>query len=218
MLTGWRGQYLRYKDLFLNIMSLYKKRRDVQAFLEVILSLTTVIILVIFALKPTILTILSLYNQIKSKRETLNSLNLKIGALQKANNFYNQNQQFLPIVNAAIFNNPEPDTISKQVLGLAAKNTITIMGISIGQATIFGKELVAKNSTDLKSLPENAQSMPISISFRGSYPNLILFIKDLENLRIPIKFDSLAINASQNQEGSIIVGIVTARVPFLGQK
>ena len=59
--------------------------------------------------------------------------------------------------------------------------------------------------------------MPVSISVKGNYSNLLAFIKDLENLRIPIKIDSLTINSSQTQEGSIIVGVITARVPFLGQ-
>ena len=75
MALGWRGQYYRYKDYFLNIVALYKQRRDLRAFLEVILSLSTVIIFVVFALKPTALTIISLYNEIKVKKDTLRVYN-----------------------------------------------------------------------------------------------------------------------------------------------
>jgi cell division protein FtsB len=218
MATGWREQYFRYKDFFLNIVSVYKQRRDIREFLELILSLSTVIIFVIFALKPTALTIISLYNQIQTKRATLNSLNQKISDLQKANSVFNQNQNFVPDIDAAIFTSPEPDTISKQILGLSSKDSIDLLGVSIGQVLLVGKNPTAKNSSDLTPLPENALSMPVSISFRGSYPNLLAFIKDLENLRIPIKIDSLTISSSQTQAGSTIVGVITARVPYLGQK
>ena len=59
MATGWRGQYIRYRGFFLNIVDLYKKRADLRAFLEVILSISTVTIFLLFALKPTMLTIVS---------------------------------------------------------------------------------------------------------------------------------------------------------------
>lgn len=218
MATGWRGQYYRYKDFFLNIVSLYKQRKDLRVFLELILSLSTMIIFIVFALKPTILTIVSLYKEINEKRSTLSSLNQKITDLQAANAIFNQSQNFIPDVDAAIFGSPEPDTVSKQILGLASKNGVSLLGISIGQTIIIGKGTVAKATSEVKPLPESAQSMPVSISIRGNYSNLLSFVKDLENLRIPVKIDSLSISSSQTQEGSIIVGVITARVPYLGQQ
>jgi len=217
MANGWRGQYFRYKDFFLNIVALYKQRKDLRAFLEVILSLSTVIIFVVFALKPTALTIVSLYNQIKSKQTTLDTLNQKKNDLQKANEVFDQNQNFIPDIDAAIYSKPEPDTISKQILGLASKDNVSLLGVSIGQVIILGKTVISKETSDVKPLPESALAMPLSISIKGNYSDMITFIKDMENLRTPIKFDSLAINSSQTQEGNIIVGIISARVPYIGQ-
>jgi len=77
MATGWKGQYFRYKGFFPKFISLYKQRRDLRAFLELILSLSVIIILSVFALKPTVLTIVSLYKEINSKRDTLALLNQK---------------------------------------------------------------------------------------------------------------------------------------------
>src|SRR5258706_1528528 len=216
MALGWRGQYYRYKDFFLNIVALYKERRDLRAFLEVILSLSTVIIFIIFALKPTALTIISLYNEIKDKRTTLEALNQKISNLQTANNIFKQNQTVIPDIDAAIFDSPEPDTLSKQILGLSAKDSVSIVGISVGQVVLLGKNTLPKATTDLKPLPGNALAMPVSISVKGTYSNLLAFTKDFENLRIPSKVDSLALNSSQTQEGSVVIGTVTARVPYLG--
>ncbi len=218
MALGWRGQYYRYKDLFLNIVSLYKQRRDLRAFLELILSLSTIIIFVVFALKPTALTIISLYNQIKDKKTTLDSLNQKVSDLQTANKIFNQNQNFIPDVDAAIFGSPEPDTISKQILGLGTKDSVTLLGISIGQVVLVGKSTAPKASTDVKPLPGNALAIPVSISIKGTYSNLLLFVKDFENLRIPSKVDTLTVNSSQTERGSVIVGTITARIPYLGEQ
>jgi hypothetical protein len=216
MATGWRAQYYRYKDLFLNVVTLYKQRRDLRAFLELILSLSTVIIFVVFALKPTAVTIISLYNQIRTKQDTLNSLNQKIANLETANVVFNKNKNFITDVDTAIFTGPEPDTVSKQILGLSSKDSVSLLGISVGQITLVGKNIAPKDPS-AKPLPGNALSMPVSISVKGNYPGLLTFIKDLENLRIPTRIDSLTINSSQTEGGSVIVGTITLRVPYLGK-
>lgn len=216
MQTGWREQYYRYKGFFLDMVALYNRRRDIRAFLEVILSLATIIIFIAFALRPTALTIISLYNQIQEKQKTLNSLTQKISDLQTANAVFNQNQNFISDIDNAIFTNPEPDTVSEQILGLASKDGVSVLGISVGQVAFVGKSIVQRTTSDVQPLPNNTLSMPLSISTRGAYSNTLTFIKDVENLRIPIKIDSLSINSSQTQSGNAIVGVITARVPFIG--
>jgi hypothetical protein len=58
--------------------------------------------------------------------------------------------------------------------------------------------------------------MSFSISIKGTYPNLILFIKDFENLRITKIIDTLAISSSVTDKGLVIVAVISGRVPFLG--
>jgi hypothetical protein len=215
MPSGWRGQYYRYKDLFLNVVTLYKQRRDLQAFLELILSVSTVIIFIVFALRPTALTIVSLYNQIQEKQKTLDALKQKVTNLQTANNVFEQEKGIIPDIDAAVFGVPEPDTISKQITGLGIKDSVSVLGVSVGQVMLVGKSTIPKDLS-LKPLPGNAFSMPVSISAKGDYLNLLTFLKDLESLRVPVKIDSLTVNSSQTEGGSAIVGVITARVPYIG--
>ncbi len=217
MALGWRGQYLRYREFFLNISALYKKRADLRAFLEVILSITTVVIFLLFALKPTALTIISLLQEIKEKQATVAGLTQKVQDLNKANNVFAENQSFIPDIEKSVATGPAPDAIVQQVEGIAAKDSTTILGISVGQVTLVGTAPVKKSSTDLKPLPEGAVEMPISISVRGEFPSLLAFIKDVENLRIAIKIDSIGITASETDAGQIIVAVVAGRVPYLNQ-
>jgi hypothetical protein len=215
MALGWRGQYYRYREFYNSLLVLYKQREDVQAFLEIILSLSTIIVFVLFALKPTALTMISLNNEIEEKKEMLASLNQKINNLQIANSVFSQNQTAVDNINTAIFTKPQPSTLSSQILGLAAKNSVSVLGISIGQVVVAGAGGSVKEIDNLKPLPTNAKPMQISISVKGSYANLMQYAKDLENLRIPIKIDSLTINSTQVEGGSAIVELITGRVPYL---
>jgi len=216
MALGWRGSYTRYREFFLNISSLYKKRADLRAFLEIILSLSTITIFLLFALKPTIITIIDLLGQIREKQSTLSTLTQKVSDLQAAGSLLQQNQSFIPNIDIAVPTLANPNIFSGQILGLAAKNSTDILGISINQITYVGVD-TNKTVSEFKPLPGNAKEMPFSVSVSGSFPNLTAFIKDLENSRIVTKIDKLGIISSVTDKGLVIVSIISGRVPFLGK-
>lgn len=217
MALGWRGQYIRYRSFFLNILELYQKKAELRAFLEVMLSISTITVFIFFALKPTVLTIISLTKEINEKKTTLEALTLKVNNLETATNILDQNIAVLPDIETAVSTPPNPDIVSKQIQGIAAKNSVTLLGLSVGQVTLSGKDVTkTKKSSDLK--PLGAGEMPISISVRGDYLSLSSFLKDLENLRVIIKVDSLGINASSTEIGQIMVAVVAGRVPFTAQQ
>lgn len=215
MATGWRGQYQRYKEFFLNIADLYKKRPDLKMFLEVILSLSTVIIFLIFALKPTILTIIELTKEIKEREETVAKLDSKISNLRSARSAYDNILDSLEILKSAIPNGPVPQTLASQVEFLAAKNGVSVLGISIDEVPIEGEAKQKKMAADLKPIFEDTLEAPITMSVSGQYSSLVSFIRDAENARRPLKIDILGISSSVNDTGMVIVAVITGRVPYL---
>ncbi|SRR3990167_5126183 len=192
MALGWRGQYLRYKEFFLNILALYKKRADLKMFLEIILSMATIVVFSLFALKPTALTIISLVKEVQGKESLIEKLDQKISNLEKAREVFSQEQSAIPIIESAIPDSPSPDILVRQIEGLAAKNSVGILGISMGEVALIGNK---------------AKEVSISISITSAYQNLNLMIKDIENLRIPVKIDTLGINAN--------TAIISGKVPIL---
>lgn len=217
MALGWREQYQRYRGFYLNIQSLYKQRADLRAFLEIVLSMSTVIIFLVFALKPTALTIISLYGQIQEKQKTAAGLDQKLKDLEIASSIFTKNQGAISSVNISIADSPQPNVISQQSQALAVKNSINILGFSSGEVTLSGNSPVKKTASDLKPLPDGAQEMPISISVKGDYSNLNFFLKDLENLRTITYLDTFNMNLSETEQGKTIVLIISGRVPYLGQ-
>ena len=215
MAQSWRGSYTRYKGFFLNISALYKKRSDIRAFLEIILSLSTVIIFLIFALKPTAVTIINLLQQIKERKATLSTLTQKVNDLQTAAGIIQQNQNYIPDIDIAVPVSPNPDIFSEQVEGLAVKDTVSILGISINQIPLIG-DLTSKGTGKYMPLPDGANEMPFSVSIKGNFSDIISFIHDFGNMRIATKVDTLSINSSTSDSGLTIVAVISGRVPYLG--
>jgi len=71
MAPAWRNSYLRHKTYFLNISSQYSKKQDVRMFMELLLSLATVSLFAVFAIRPTLITIAELYKEIQGKKTTV---------------------------------------------------------------------------------------------------------------------------------------------------
>lgn len=216
MAQGWRGSYYRYKDFFLNIMELYKKRADLRMFLEIILSLATIIIFTIFALKPTVITIVELVKEINNKKTTIESLDKKISDLELAQDAYVAQMNSLPAIESAVPDAPSPDVFSAQVEALAANSSVRILGLSIGEVALVGREEKKAAPSELKPFPPEAQELTVSISAAGTYQDLMLFIEKLENGRRPIKMDVLGVNTTQNDLEQVISVIISGRIPFLG--
>ena len=186
-------------------------------FTEVILSLTTIIIFLVFALKPTILTIINLVQEIQSKKDTVAQLDQKIAALQRAQSVYSSQSSFISIAESSVPSSAQPEAFVRQIEGISSKNSVNILGISVGQVALAGAETQKAKLSDLKPVSSKAKEMSVSISVSGNFSNLTSFINDLDNLRRPIKIDILGINSSITDKGRVIVAVVSGRVPFLGR-
>jgi len=216
MATGWRSSYYRYKEVFLNVSALYKKRADLRAFLEIVLSIVAVIIFLLFALKPTALTIISLVQQIKEERSTLASLTQKVSDLQKAKTLLTQNQRYLGNIDIAVATSPNPDIFAKQVGGVAAKDGVSLVGLTMDNIVLVGTPKKTSSSQDVVPLPNNSYEIAYSIVIKGSYPNIESFLKDLENIRVISRIDSMTVTSSTGDAGRVIVAVISGRIPFVG--
>lgn len=218
MATGWRSSYYRYKELFLNVAAVYKKRADLRAFLEIVLSLVAVIIFLLFALKPTALTIINLVQQIKEERNTLELLTQKVNDLQEASTVLAQNQSYVKDIDTAVSTIPEPETFAKQISGIANRNGVSLTSLSFENIVLVGNYGTLIASKDVEPLPENAHEMVYMISVKGDYTGISNFIKDMENMRVISKLDSISISSSVKDSARVISTTISGRIPFVGKK
>ncbi|MBL7036351.1 type 4a pilus biogenesis protein PilO [Candidatus Microgenomates bacterium] len=212
MQDGWRKNYTRYKSYFLDISRVYKSRPDLKSFLEIILSLVTILIFALFAIKPTILTIIELTQEIKNKEDVVLKLDQKITNLKNASIIMEQFATTLPLIKQSVPDTANIDGAIGQVQGVAVESGVEILGISSSGITLLGS--VDKKNTKQENLPQDAGEIPVTVSVTGNYQNLQFFLSSIEKLRRPIKIDSFSINSSQTEEGNILVMVITGRFPY----
>lgn len=215
MALGWRREYVRYKDYFLNILSVYKQKEDLRMFLEVLLSLATISFFATFALRPTVVTISALLKEIKSKEEVIAKMDTKIQNLAIAQALIDSEVVRLPFINQSVPGMASPEDFVRQLEGLAARNGVNLLGVSLGQVTLVGETKKAVNEEGLTPLPQGALGLPFSLSVSGAYPQLLAFLADLEALRRPLTIDTSGITASETDAGKVLVILVSGRAPYL---
>ncbi len=216
MAQGWKKDYTRYKGFFLNILDVYNTKPNVRIYLELILSLGTIIVFALFAIKPTILTIIDINNEIKSKEVTIEKLDKKIADLQTVSGILQNQSENLLLINQSVPSNAELEKLVSQLEKLALNNSVQISSISSSDLLIKGKNEKARKESDFNPLPDNPNELPISFSATGDYQNLLSFLKSVEDLRRPIKFDTLIFNTSKSIDDKKVLTLsISGRVPFL---
>ncbi len=216
MALGWKRRYLRYQKYYLNILALYKKRQDLKMFLEILLSLATIAFFAVFALKPTLLTIAQLKREVDTKKETVVKMEQKIQNLSRASALFNREISRLSLLDTAVPSNPSPGLEVRQIEGIAKKNKVSILGISLGEITLVGQEKEKfKEKKELKEFPEGAKAISLSINVSGTYPDLVAFLSDLESLRRPLRIDAISFNLISTEEKQTIVLTLAGRAPYL---
>jgi Tfp pilus assembly protein PilO len=183
-------------------------------FLELLLSLATITLFAIFALKPTVTTISQLLRDNKAKADTIQQMDTKIQNLQTANSVYNQFQSKIPLIYSSIPIGIEPESFSRQIQGIAITSSVKVLGINISEVILTGTEQ-KKTVTGSVGLPGGANGITFSINLSGSYEALLSFLKRAENLRRPIQIDSINISSSQTETEKTIIMLVTGETPYL---
>ena len=217
MALGWRKEYIRYKEYFLNVLTIYKQKEDLRMFLEILLSLATVSFFGAFALRPTLVTIAALLTEINSKEEIVAKLDTKIQNLALATSLMESETARLPLIENAVPASASPETLVRQVEGLAAKNGVNLLGVSLGQVTLLGEVKKVPPEEGVTPLPEDALGISFSVSLSGNYSELLGFLADLEKLRRPLAIDTTGMTTTETEEGKTLVILVSGRAPYISK-
>lgn len=218
MAIGWKKDYFRYKDFFLNVLSQYKAKPNMKKYLELILSMATIALFAVFAIRPTLLTIIELQKEIREKEETVIKLETKIRNLQTGSNNLQIESARLPIILDAVPSSAKPESLVKQIESLTTKNSLTIMSFSASDAILVGSTKsneITDKSSEVQKLPDGASELAFTLSVRGNYESLFSFVTDLQNMRRPVQIDSFAINSNTIENEKVLILIISGRVPFL---
>lgn len=220
MNPGWRGNYLRYKSYFMNMIGRYQEKADIRAYIEILLSLATVSIFAIFALRPTLLTIAGLIKEIDSKKQTLEEMQSKIDNLTSAQILYDKERNRINMLRVSIPDKPYPEVYARQIEGLSEKHNTEILELTAEEAVIIGKDLATINqkTEDLKPLPDGSTQLPVSATYLTTPDRYLSFsnlVSDFENSRRPVKIDIIRMRTvTDDQNIKFLELYIEARLPY----
>lgn len=168
----------------------------VQSSLSVVLSLFIVSIFILFALKPTVVTIVKLQKTIEDSEKTLQQLKTKVTALQKASVIYEQLTPAIPMLEASIpGKSAEYQALTSTIELLAVQTGVVLNTSSLGETLLYSRIL----SPFVPNKTQGVAALPFSVRVTGEYPAITSFLQNLLTVDRLIKMDSV----TYAREGSV---------------
>lgn len=190
---------MRYRSFLMNMVSHYKRRKDLKIYLEIFLSLATIAAFSIFALRPTLVTIGELIVEIEAKKETLSTIDKKISNLKRAKQLYEQEEEKIILLDNAVPSTPQPDLLALQFEGVSSDNQIPIEGLSIGQSTIKGVSATNKGGGSQEKSKDPGSKLSFGFNTKSNYQALVSTIKSIQELQRLLDIDSVTLKAEDNE-------------------
>lgn len=201
-MAAWRREYTTYKKYVFDIYASYKKKRDIMMFMEILLSLATIALLAVFALRPTSLTIIGLVKEIRAKEDLIERMDTKIRNLSTAQSLYSSEARRIGLLNQAIPDKPNYDAFYKQLLAIHARNGVQVQTISSEDVNLVG--LPPSRSSD-ESNVEGVVPIPLRTQSLGEYLSIKNLLTQLENLRRPYFLNQVSISPESPENPNTII-------------
>ena len=199
-MTGVAKTSIKKSSIFheaaLKVFPVLQQQRT-QSFLIVFLTLLALIILGLFAINPTIVTIIDLNRQIADDTLVYNQLQEKIANLTTLQGEYEDLQPDLPLVLAAIPDTYQLPKLLGQVQTLAGEHDITVTSLE-------------SDPVSISTTPVTTTS-PVSftIAVKGTQDNILAFISSFNSFERITTIQKIAISVSKitnNEVDAIIQG------------
>jgi len=160
--------------------------------------------LVVFAIKPTAITIAGLLGEIKVREKTNQELQQKIDQIITAQIAYTQIYDQLALIDHALPENPQFASLIRQIEAKRILTNLELTELNYSSIVLTGK---TKQKTEKES---NLQEINFSASMQGHYPDFKSFLKENFNYRRIIhinNFDIQQPKSQQEETDSLIISL-----------
>lgn len=176
--------------------------------LELILTISLILFLAIFAIRPTLLTMSDLLKEIEDKTTLNERLTQKVAALSTAQNEYLAYEPRISVLDDAIPSIPEIVNALKIIEKIAAEERVIISSISVNQ--------VPDGDEELEFTKKQLIQVPISISLIGDYPSTRRFVEALKENRRTFVIDTVVFSADEDRGQKMLSATVTLNIAYFG--
>lgn len=153
-------------------------------------SILLVVLLFLAAIRPTVLKIGEIQNQIKDVRNTKNDLDSKLKVLTKLDQQYRDYELIIPVFQDSIPSKVDTAALTANVSEMARINNLTLQSIQYSTNTLSSGSSILT--------PPDFESTKIGLSLKvNNYTDLASFIKQVEKYPRPMHIDKISITAPQ---------------------
>ncbi|MCL5970321.1 MAG: type 4a pilus biogenesis protein PilO [Patescibacteria group bacterium] len=190
-------EFLKFNKKYLKMLPDLKDKKT-QNFIGLGFTLLSLSIFGIFAINPTVSTIVQLRKQIKDNEGYYEKLDRKINNLSMLQTKYNLLQQDLSLILIAIPETPTVPRFTGQLQTLAKENNIKLGRVQTSEVDLFP----SKNDSKL-------YFFGFSIEAQGSYENLLNFLSSLVNFERTTTIEAISISPGNDlkKEENLMMGI-----------
>jgi len=170
-----------FKNLALPFMPDFKEERT-QKFTTIILTVITLAFFGLFAINPTISTILKLRRELEDNKLVDTKLTQKIQNISTLQKKYAALQSDLPVILSAIPQTSEIPLIAAQIQAVARNSNVFIENFQTFEVEV-----------QKESKPGSYSSFAFALSANGSYNDLYKFVSSLSNMQRVISVELLSL-------------------------
>jgi len=203
---NWQNEIYRYRRYFLRLKTLSLQKK-VRVYTEIVFSILTVAFFILFAIRPTLITIAGLIKEIKDKKMIAQKLEEKINNLNLAQNEYFSLQDSFYLVDQALPKTSQISLLVRQIEALATKEGVVLEAIDY--STLNFKEEVGKG---------NPEEIEIKMVLSGEYQNLKNFLTSLSNFRRIFRLEAFGFKTAKEKEEKKLLLSLSGKVFFFGGK
>lgn len=174
------------KDLYLERVFPALREKKTQQFITFALTLFGITFFILFAVNPTVTTIIDLQKQLADNQFADRQLQEKISNLSTLEQKYNSMQNDLPAIFAAVPQQPQINVLLGQLYALAVNNHLTVTRLQTTNTQIA--PLIIKPTTD--------QTFDFAISVSGDKNAVMNFLHAVAHFERVITIDSLTYSVS----------------------
>ena len=187
----------------------------VKVSLELLLSVFFVVVLVMVAIRPTLVTMTELTKEINEKEEIDQKLPKKIAALSSAQATLLNLQDKLPLLDEAL---PEKINIVhylKIIEYEASNHDLTITGIGVPELPGQTNSQTPKGNKKTTSQQKTGEKiLNVSVTVDGSYKDIRNFIKALEESRASFLVNSVSFVTKKINGKPHLLASITLSLPY----
>ncbi len=203
MAINFQNQIDRYQRYYKSIEPKLEKPKN-KAYTTIIFSILVISLFGLYAIRPTIQTIILLKREIQDKTELSKKMEDKIAALIEAQAYYQEIEPLLPIVSQALPTIPDAIPLLIQLRNLASMSATTITAIQLPSTAITNPEtpgaVDTKNPSAAK--PTKQETFDITMSIKGPYSNIHAFIEGITIMRRLGTIESISIAQGTSEQVS----------------